>query len=448
MKKTTSSDESKVSVVASDDAIKGTQKIKINSLAQAMSVTSGELKTTDGSKITANTKLSDLGFTGSGKIVFHRNEDGEDYDFELNGDSTIGLLLKDFEIMGVDARLDESSGRLFINSKEAGVEHGFSMTQTDADGNVITDPDGTDLLGTLGLRELTAAEKAAGVSPTKGAGIVNASDAEIELNGAVFRSTDNVFNINGLTITAKDVTKDNEEITLNTQVDTDAIYNQIKDMLKEYSSLINELDKLYNADTAKDYEPLTDEEKDAMSETEIEKWEQKIKDSLLRRDSTISSISSAMKQSSLMSYSVNGKNMTLSDFGIGTLGYFRSADNERNALHIDGDEDDDAVSTNTNKLKQMIAEDPDAVAGFFSKFMQELGERFTNLSASSNDRTYGSFYDDKKAKSDLEKYEKKISDWEEYVTEIEDKYYKQFSNMETQLAKLNNTQTSLSNYFG
>lgn len=41
--------------------------------------------------------------------------------------------------------------------------------------------------------------------------------------------------------------------------------------------------KLYNADSAGSYEPLTDDEKDQMSDKEIEKWETKIKDSLLRR---------------------------------------------------------------------------------------------------------------------------------------------------------------------
>ena len=76
----------------------------------------------------------------------------------------------------------------------------------------------------------------------------------------------------------------------------DGIYDMVKGFLKEYNSLINEMDKLYNADSAKGYEPLTDDEKDAMSDTEVEKYEQKIKDALLRRDSNLSTISSALKE--------------------------------------------------------------------------------------------------------------------------------------------------------
>ena len=62
---------------------------------------------------------------------------------------------------------------------------------------------------------------------------------------------------------------------------------RLKIFLSQYNSLINEITSLYNADSAKGYEPLTDDEKDAMSDTEVEKWEQKIKDSLLRRDDNL-----------------------------------------------------------------------------------------------------------------------------------------------------------------
>ena len=58
---------------------------------------------------------------------------------------------------------------------------------------------------------------------------------------------------------------------------------------------------------------------------------------------------------------VNGKTMYLSDFGINTLGYFEAADNEKNAYHIDGDEDDEFTSANADKLKGMISNDPDTV---------------------------------------------------------------------------------------
>ena len=140
----------------------------------------------------------------------------------------------------------------------------------------------------------------------------------------------------------------------------------IKNFLKEYNSIINEMDKLYNADSAKGYEPLTDDEKDAMSDSEVEKYEQKIKDAPLRRDSNLSTVSSTLKEVMSSGLEVNGKQMYLSDFGIETLSYFTAAENEKNAYHIDGDADDSSTSGNADKLKSMISSDPDTVVSFFS----------------------------------------------------------------------------------
>ena len=73
-----------------------------------------------------------------------------------------------------------------------------------------------------------------------------------------------------------------EEISLVTSTDYDGIYNTIKDFLTEYNDLINEMDKLYNADSARKYDMLTNDEKDSMTDDEVEQWEDKIKSALLR----------------------------------------------------------------------------------------------------------------------------------------------------------------------
>ena len=132
--------------------------------------------------------------------------------------------------------------------------------------------------------EYAAQAKANGYADLKGnASKVAGEDAVIVLNGAKYENSNNTFEINGLTFTALNETK-GETITVTTEQDTDGIYDMVKDFLKAYNEIVNEMDKLYNADSAKGYEPLTDEEKEAMSEKEVEKWEEKIKDSILSRD--------------------------------------------------------------------------------------------------------------------------------------------------------------------
>ena len=108
-----------------------------------------------------------------------------------------------------------------------------------------------------------------------GATKVNAQDAIIYLNGAKFTNTSNVFEINGLTITALNQTKEGEDVTITTQNDVSGIYDMVKNFLKEYNSVINEIDKLYNADSIGTMKPMTSEEKEAVSESEAEEWEKK-----------------------------------------------------------------------------------------------------------------------------------------------------------------------------
>jgi flagellar hook-associated protein 2 len=277
---------------------------------------------------------------------------------------------------------------------------------------------------------------------------IKGEDSEIVLNGATFTSNTNNYSINGLTITATAVTQPDEQVTITTDTDVDGIYNMIKDVLTEYNSLIKEMDTLYNADSSKGYDPLTDDEKDAMSDTEVEKWETKIKDSLLRRDSTLSGVISSMKNAMSSSYTINGKSYSLSSFGIATLGYFSSGENEKGVYHIDGDSTDSSTSGNTDKLRAAIASDPDTVVSFFTQLTQGLYDNLTKKMASSTVSSAYTIYNDKQMKKNYEAYDDTIEEWEDKISDMEDKYYDQFTAMETALAKLQSSTSSLSSLLG
>ena len=273
-------------------------------------------------------------------------------------------------------------------------------------------------------------------------------DSRITLNGAEFTSDTNTYEINGLTITAKQVTGD-EDITITTADDTDGIYNMIKNFLKEYNTLINEMDKLYNADSASKYTMLSDEEKEAMSEDDIKEWETKIKDSLLRKDSTLSTVSGAMKQIMLQGVTMSdGSTAYFNEFGIGTLSYFNAAENEKNAYHIDGDADDTNTSNQTDKLKSMIASNPDKVTEFFSSLSRSLYSKLNELMASTDYSSAYTVYNDKQMKKEYSNYTSKISDQEKLVADYEDRYYKKFTAMETAMSKMNSQQSALTKLFG
>lgn len=283
---------------------------------------------------------------------------------------------------------------------------------------------------------------------------VNGEDATIYVNGAEYTGTSNTFSINGLTITATGVTGDTYDPTETKAVvatvnsDTQGIYDKIKDFLTQYNALINEMTSLYNAESAKGYEPLTDEEKDALSDTEVEKWEEKIKASLLRRDDTLQSLINTMTTTMSKGVEVDGKTLYLSNFGIKTLGYFTAPDNEENAYHIDGDEDDAATSGNADKLMAAIANDPEQVMEFMQGLTKNLYDAVGAKMKATTLRSTYTVYNDKEMASEYSDYTDLIKKWEEKLAKQEDYYYKKFAAMETALSKLNSQSSSLTGLFG
>ena len=275
---------------------------------------------------------------------------------------------------------------------------------------------------------------------------IQGQDAEIELNNATFTSAANNFTINGMTITA--LAESSETVTMTTSNDYDGIYDTIKKFIKGYNELINEMDKLYNADSSKGYEPLTSDEKKEMSDSEIEEWEKKIKDSLLRRDNTLSDVSSAMEEVMGSGFTIGGKTYYLSSFGINTLGYFTSADNEKHAYHIDGDKEDSSTSNNTDILKTMITNEPKTVIDFFQQLNNSLYSKLTEKMSANSMRSIYKAYNDKQMKQEYDDYTSDIAAQEEKLTALQDKWYEKFSAMETALAKLSSKTSAIAGLLG
>lgn len=467
-KKTTSSDSTKATVSSASSAVTGTQKLHVLSTAQSGYLTGGKIAATNSStKVTASTTLAEIGFTGgSTTLKFSaKDKDGKDIstNITLSKDSTVGDAVQALRDAGLNASFDSSNSRLYLSSSSTGAATDFSIKSVD--GN----DDSAALLDALGLNtnSNTTSKKA-----TK----IDGSDAAIVLNGVVYTSTSNNFSVNGLSISVNGVTDsvdlsdaktdnglDADEITkllekspldesnaltLTTSTDTQAIYDKIKDFLTSYNNIINKMTKLYNADSAGSYEPLTDDEKSEMSDSEIEKWESKIKDSLLRRDSTLSTVMSSMTMAMSGGVDVNGKTYYLSNFGISTLGYMNAAENEQNAYHIDGDEDDENTSGNTDKLMAALNSDPDTVVDFMKQLATNLYTALDKQMTSTTLRSKYSIYNDKEMDTQYKNYTTTIKEWETKISDKEDYYYKKFSSMESALSKLDSQTSSLTSMLG
>lgn len=341
---------------------------------------------------------------------------------------------KDYVTIGADGKAvaDPANAKL-----KAEVDSENATIKSNSDAAIKSKVDySVDMLNKIQNGSLTSSKDAARVT---------GKDATIILNKATYTSNTNNFSINGLTITAE--AKTDSEITITTNTDTDAVYDSIKDFFKEYNTLIKSMDEAYNASSSKGYEPLTSDEKEAMTEDEVKEWEKKIKDSLLRKDATLGSASSSMKTLMAQSFEINGKKYSLATFGIKTQGYFDAADNEKGVYHIDGDKDDDVSSGNDDKLRAAIANDPETVISFFSQLATSVYNDLSKKMASSSVSSAYTLYNDKQMTKEYTSYTSKISDKEDEITKWEDYYYSKFSSMESALAKLNQTQSSLAGYF-
>ncbi len=347
---------------------------------------------------------------------------------ELTADMKISEFVSKLKDSGVGASFDATNQRFFINSTGTGEAKEFKLT---ASGGALQ---------SLGLDP--DAKYANGSTSTR----VYAEDAQIVLNGATFTSDTNTFNVNGLSITTQAVT--DEPITITTDTDYDGIYNMIKDFITEYNDIMNEMTKLYNADSARKYTMLSDEEKEAMSDDEVEKWEGTIKDSLLRRDKDLNNVMECMKGAINKGYDIGGETLFLVNFGVGTGSYFDTEKAERNALHIYGDSDDEKYADKDNELKAAISKDPEKVIELFAAMSKDMYDSLHETMGSTDYRSIYKVYDDKRMKTEYDAYTQKIKEEEKKLNAFEDKWYKKFSAMEVALSKLQSSQNSLASMLG
>lgn len=431
-----SSDETKLTATAGVQTPEGTHSINVISVASAEYVTGTEISSTQ--KYNYSTKL--VGLAGDGslemaacKVNITVGKDKKVTPITIDTTTTIGDIVSKLQDAGLNANFDIARQRFFISAKDSGIDNRFSIK---TDGT-------TDNLAKLGLCNISAADDGnVTIEPnTSLVKATNAKDAIIEYNEAKITSSTNNIAVNGLNINVKDVTTSAIKITVSK--DTQAIYDSVKSFLKSYNEVLKVLNDNYDAETAKGYEPLTDDEKEAMSDDQVEKWETKIKDSLLRRDENVNGVIRAMRSMSEQNVKVNGKTYSLASFGITSTIY-----TEKGLLHIDGDKDDTLTSGNTDKLMKAITENPDAVMETCSNLAKNLYSTMSEKMKGTTLRSALTFYNDKDMKKQVTSYKEDLDDLEDKLEDMETRYYKQFTAMETAMSNMNAQQSSLSSLLG
>ncbi|PKM94937.1 MAG: hypothetical protein CVU84_08415 [Firmicutes bacterium HGW-Firmicutes-1] len=448
-KSATVSDETKLSVSASTSAAAGVHTFSVTQLAKS-------------AHLYSNAISDDTVVTGEA-MAFKMSDGTTTADINLASGATISDLVT--AINGADlnitASYDSKNKRIFLNSTTMGDASTikFENVDTALEGdffkkigfnvntlNEIKDTEAIfykDAGGTVAtLTEYTAMDPATQALYTQFADLGAAGQkSTYEYNGVAFEGDSNTVTVNGLSLTFKAEVND---IKINVTDNKDAIYNRIKDFIKAYNTLIEEIATKLDANPNK-YDPLTDVEKESLDDKTIENWENKVKEALLRRDDKLTSVSNFMRIIINASSGVDTSLLSdgfkfLSDVGITTGNY-----TEKGKLHIQGDSEDSLYSLNENKLKKAIDENPEKVAELFMAIGNELYSKMAEKMKSTSLNSAFTFYNDKQMKKQVVDYEDRMAKLEDKMITMETRYRAQFTAMEKAIQRANSQSTNITN---
>ena len=361
------------------------------------------------------------------------------------GDSikdVVGELNASSYMKGMTASFDELSGQLKIKD-QAGKEISYNLFE------------GNDASGKK-------------VSPVFSSSYTGGQDAvmDVEINGKRFENltrSSNSFDIDGLTINVKGefttgVDKDGkaeEAITFTSGTDSDKIVDVIRQFVDDYNEMATEIKNAYSTmpgqqSNGSRYEPLTAEEEEKYSESELKAYNEKAKQGILFGDSDLSSMYSKLL-SAIQPGGTDGQ--TLREIGIGT-----SYSNGMTTLSLDED-----------KLRAALESDPDKVKTAFTKtreggsstnglmqtmqntlntYVKTTGEpKGVLIQRAGSMKAYTSL-NNNSLKSQIDNIDKQIDRWQTKMSNQIDRYTTQFSRLEQLIAQMNSQSSAFAGLMG
>jgi flagellar hook-associated protein 2 len=200
--------------------------------------------------------------------------------------------------------------------------------------------------------------------------------------GGLLKQASNVFELDGLRIDISEARGEDtaagtsgQRFSINTTRNTDAAVDMIREFVENYNNLIRQLNALHttarpragNSRRGAFFEPLTDEQRQAMSDRDIERWEEQARVGLLHRDSDIRNIQRQLRDLVFEPVTLNeGGHMSLHQLGIQTVGINGAS----------GDRLIGVLEINEERLRRALDENPDAVRQVFARNHIEANNTF------------------------------------------------------------------------
>ncbi|MGX1983427.1 flagellar hook-associated protein 2 [Thermolongibacillus altinsuensis] len=437
-KKVTSSDESVVTATANSSAANISTTINVTQIAT--SATWISLDRVDSITVDTDTTLTISVTNGDGNPLA-TNPVTITVKAGATLDSVISQLNNDPNL-GVTVFRDTQTGKIVITKKDTGSKASL----------VIGDNITAEFFKKLGFINAANGRK---LEDTDGDGDVDAqdsfiagTDAQFTINGFTTSRSTNTFTINGVTYTLKK----EGTATITTSSDTDAMFNVIKGFVDKYNEVIDKINAKLKEERYRDYPPLTDEQKQAMTDKQIELWEEKAKSGLLRGDSILSSGLNKMRMD--LYTKVEGSNITSGFSQLTEIGITTSPN------YLDGGK----LIIDETKLREKIQENPDAIYRLFNNYntndktKTSYSEKGITLRLRDTIKDTISKVEQKAGKTiwtnqqfaigrDLNNINDQIKRFEDRLKQIEDRYWRQFTAMEKAIQRSNEQSMYLMNAF-
>ncbi|RHO55801.1 flagellar hook protein [Ruminococcaceae bacterium AM07-15] len=300
-------------------------------------------------------------------------------------------------------------------------------------------------------------------------GKVDTSDKETYTAGtdAIFTATvngkpmeytrsSNTVDLDGMTVTFEGTFEEaGESVSFTTKTDTDTVFNAIKSMVDDYNAMVTEIKKAYSdmplqkTDGSK-YDPLTSEDEEGMTESEIEAYEEKAKTGILFMDRDLSSLYSALRDAVVSSGADGaylrsiGINTSYED-GLTTISLDEKALREALETDLDG------VANAFNKSKENGA----ATDGLMTK-IQEVTDRYAATTGAVKGiliEKAGSKYAptaalDNTILDQMKELDKQISTWQSKMSDKVDYYTNKFTQLEMLINQMNSQSSALAGLTG
>lgn len=468
-------DEKKLS---EDGAVRGVQlKFEAGQKGSTFAVTSDKGKSMGfgGTQLTSylntNKTLKDLlGEEGLKGLETGVDKDGNTtYGLEING-VKIGEFTEKTELSTIISRIN--------SNKDAGVnisyskltnEFTFTAKETGVAGNIQFSDKG--LGGKLfgGAEQISKGQDAIFTATidgtemelTRSSNIVDFDGLSVTLKGEfgykqkMDADGKPVLDEKGNPVYTDELDRTAEAITFTSSADADKIVDAIKAFVNDYNEMVTKIKETYSTmpmqkSNGAYYEPLTEEDKEGMSESAIKSWEEKAKAGILFGDRDLSSLYSRLT-SAVSMYGQDG------------------ADLKAAGITVSYSEGLSTLSFDEKTLRETLDSDPDRVRDIFTK-SKDSGAATNGLMAAIKDplEVFGgttgatkgtlvekagsplaptSIYQNYIQKQ-LNNLDTQIKKWQDKMSDQVDYYTSQFSKLEQLIAQMNSQSSALSQMMG